>query len=514
MNKSSLAPLLFSMLILPLVFGGCSTGTPPLFTALDTPHVHIWDKKTHPFTGAAVIDVDGDGQFEVFLGGGQGQDDLLLDYQEGQLIDIIQGTGLSSKFATYGVRAMDLNQDRKTDLVLAREDGIHLYLNPSKGKAFEYRKIPVDLPHQSVPFDVAVGDIDRDGDADLYISTFVGFPFFKSATFNDPDHAKTNRLLLNTGDFNFKDITESSGTRRKNNSFCAAFVDLDQDGWQDLVVAQNTGEVEIFKNLRDTSFQSIPTHSGYGFWMGVGMGDVDSDGDTDLFFPNVGTSIPEFLTRGDIREDQPHTHDWLLLENQGNFKFKRATDQWIPKGEGFAWGGVFEDMDLDGHLDLFVAQNYIKWPFHKIFRLSGRAYAQAPKGQLPRFKPAPDWGLSNKYFGQSSLIVDLDGDGRQDDLWINMDGPLKAFINSSKAPFITLVLPDDLATLGTRVYLVTPFGKTYTRQVVDGSGYLTDQTPEITFGASQGALELVIEFPDGRKQIIPNPKVNTRIFLP
>ncbi|MCG8533065.1 MAG: CRTAC1 family protein, partial [Desulfovibrionales bacterium] len=180
--------------------------------------------------------------------------------------------------------------------------------------------------------------------------------------------------------------------------------------------------------------------------------------------------------------------------------------------EGFAWGGVFEDMDLDGNLDLFVAQNYIKWPFHKFFRLPGRAYAQ--KDGEPAFENAPQWGLSNKYFGQSSLVVDLDGDGRQDFLWINMDGPLRAFINNSKAPFITLVLPDDLATLGTRVHLVTPSGKTYTRQVVDAAGYLTDQTPEITFGAGQGVEKLVVDFPDGTRQIIPRPPINTRIHLP
>ncbi len=83
--------------------------------------------------------------------------------------------------------------------------------------------------------------------ADWYISVFVDFPSFRSATYNDPTHAKENRMLLNNGDLTFTDITESSGAASKQNTFLSVFADLDADGWQDLVVAQNTGEVEIFR---------------------------------------------------------------------------------------------------------------------------------------------------------------------------------------------------------------------------------------------------------------------------
>ncbi len=507
--------ILLALVTLPGCFESASRAKAP-FTPIPGDFVHQWNTDTHPFPGAAVIDVDGDGTFEVFVGGGHSQADFLLRYEDGALVNIIHGTGLSSPAATYGVRAIDLNRDGRTDLVTARNNGVMIYLNQGPGKAFKPLPVPVDLPVESVPFDVAVGDIDKDGDADFYISTFVTFPSFKSATFNDPNHAKTNRLLLNTGDFVFKDITENSGTASLNNTFFSVFMDLDLDGRQDLVVAQNTGEVEIFRNLGNLRFQSIPTRSGYGFWMGLGIGDMDNDGDQDLFFPNVGTSIPEFLTKGDIREGQRHTHDWLILENQGNFKFKDVTTDWLPQGEGFAWGGVFEDLDLDGRLDLFVAQNYIKWPFHKIFRLAGRAFIQKADGGGRGFQPAPELGLENKYFGQSSLIVDLDRDGRQDFIWINMDGPIRAFLNTSDASFITLVMPDDLDILGTRVHVVSQGGKSYTRQVVSGQGYMTDQTPELTFGLGRQnkVTSVVVEYPDGEVVTIENPRVNSRIQLP
>ncbi|HYQ72823.1 MAG TPA: VCBS repeat-containing protein, partial [Gammaproteobacteria bacterium] len=377
---------------------------------------HEWDKVTHPFTGAAVIDIDGDGRFEIFVGGGEGQDDVLLGYRNGRLVNIENGNGLSSQAATYGSTAIDMDADGDTDLIVARNDGVYLYLN-NDGR-FTGRRIAIVLPKHSVPFNVAISDIDHDGDGDLYVSVFIDFPSFRSATFNDPAHARTNRLLLNNGDLTFTDITTLSGAAGKQNTFFSVFVDLDADGWQDLVVAQNTGEVEIFRNMKDRTFQPVATQSGYGFWMGLAAGDIDRDGDQDLFFTNVGTSIPAFLTMGDIRDDQRHTHEWLLLRNDGDFHFTDVTEAYRLTGEGFAWGAVFEDLDQDGQLDLFVAQNYIKWPLHKIFKLSGRTYLQRTENGLSTFRHAASLEMENAYFGQSPLIVDIDADGRQDLVWL------------------------------------------------------------------------------------------------
>lgn len=500
-----------------VLLGGCASQTDRFasspFTPVPVEFTHAWKQGTHPFTGAAVIDIDGDGKFEIFVGGGEGQPDVLLSYRNGQLVNIENGTGLSSNTATYGVTAIDMDADGDTDLIVARNDGVYLYLN-DKGRFLE-KRIPVDLPVNSVPFSVAVADIDHDGDGDLYISVFVDFPTFRSATFNDPSHAKTNRMLLNNGDLTFTDITASSGTAGKQNTFTSVFVDLDGDGWQDLVVAQNTGEVEIFRNMKDRTFQPVATNSGYGFWMGVAVGDFDNDGDPDLFFPNVGTSIPTFLTKGDIHDDQRHTHEWLLLRNDGNFQFTDVTGEYHITGEGFAWGPVFEDLNLDGQLDLFVAQNYIKWPTHKLFKLSGRAYLQGIENGARAFKNAPSLSMENKYFGQSPLIVDIDNDGRQDFIWINMDGPVRAFLNTSSGNFITMVVPDTVAALGTRISIETDRGRSYTRDVISGVGMLTDQTPELSFGLGEfeQMLRVTILHPNGQTEVIPMPAINSKMAV-
>ena len=507
-----------NLILCTILLGGCAGQAANLtslerFKPVPVEFTHLWDEMTHPFSGAAVIDLDGDGKLEIFIGGGQGQRDALLSYRDGRLVNIENGTGLSNNAATHGATAIDMDADGDTDLIVARNDGVYLYLN--EGERFQEKRIAVDLPANSVPFSVAVSDIDHDGDGDLYISIFVDFPSFRSATFNDPTHAKTNRLLLNNGDLTFTDITDSSGTAGKQNSFLSVFVDLDSDGWQDLVVAQNTGEIEIFRNMMNRTFQSVATKSGYGFWMGLAIGDIDNDGDQDLFFSNAGTSIPTFLTRGDIRDDQRHTHEWLMLRNDGGFRFADVTEAYRLTGEGFAWGAVFEDLNLDGQLDLLVAQNYIKWPIHKFFKLSGRIYLNRAENRGRAFQHAPALGIENEHFGQSPLIVDIDGDGRPDLLWVNMNGPVRAFLNTAPGNYVTIVVPDTVAALGTRISIETDKGKSYTRDVIAGVGMLTDHGSEFTFGLGdvERVLRVIIQRPNGQTEVIPAPPINKKTLI-
>jgi len=493
---------------LTLLAASVAASASPLFEEVEIGFRHHWVKSAHPFVGAAAIDVDGDGRFEIFVGGGDGQPDALFRYGDGAFTDEIEGTGLSSPAATYGAKAIDIDADGDTDMVIARNDGVSLYSNDGTGR-FSRKPIPVALPPESVPLDVAIADIDRDGDADLYVSAFVAFPSFMSATFNRPGHAKMNRLLRNRGDDTFEDVTDEMGVAGAANSFCAVFTDLDQDGWQDLVVAQNTWQVEIFRNLAGERFEPVPVQTGYGFWMGIGVGDFDADGDQDLYFPNVGTSIPRFLTRGDIRDDQPHTHDWALLRNDGDMHFTNVTKSAGLAGEGFAWGGVFEDVDLDGRLDLFVAQNYIKWPPHRLFKLHGRTYLRDASGG---FRDARELGLDNPNFGQSSLFVDFDGDGYQDYLWTNMDGPLRAFRRMPGGDHITVELADNVENLGARIRLVTTRGESLVREVVEGEGFMTDQSPERSFAVpAEGIEAVVVTWPDGHVERVSAPAPNGRV---
>jgi hypothetical protein len=480
----------------------------PRFEEVAVDFAHRWDRKTsHHLTGAAVLDLDGDGREEIFVGGGAGQPDALLALEGGRLVDRIGDTGLSSLDATYGSCAIDLDGDADIDLVVARNDGLYLYVNDA-GR-FRAERLPVALPQNSVPLAVAASDIEHDGDADLYISVFVDFPHFVPATFNVPDHAKQNRLLRNDGGLRFTDVT-TPASASKQNTFTSLFVDLDGDRYQDLVVAQNTGQVEILRNTRDGGFAAVPLASGYGFWMGVAAGDVDADGDQDLAFTNVGESFPEFLARGDLHDDQPYAGGWLMLRNDGDFRFEDVTRQAGLEGLGFAWGAVFEDMNLDGRLDLLASQNYVKWPVHRLFKFPGKLLLGT--GQGLDFRPAA--GAENPAYSNSPVIADLDGDARPDLFWLNNDGPSRAYLNRSAGNAIAVSLPDSVAALGARVR-VEGAAAGYTREVASASGLGSDQTAELVFGlgAATRAERLVVSWPDGRTTVLEDPPANRRIRI-
>lgn len=478
----------------------------PNLVPIAVPFTHRWAKATsHPLLAAAAIDVDGDGRDEVFLGGSDGQKDALLAWRNGRLVDIAGELGLGEPGATYGALSIDIDGDGNTDLVTVGNAGITLWIN--RRGWFERRPYGGTMPADAVPMAVTAGDFDRDGRVDLYVSMFVAPAKFRSPVFNDPAHAKRNMLLRNEGGLAFSDVTDRV-TGGLQNTFVASFVDLDRDGWPDLVLAQNTGEVEILRNLKGR-FVRAGIRSGYGFWMGLAFGDIDGDGDPDIFLSNIGNSIPAWLVKGDRRDDQRPANEWLLLRNDGNFSFADITADAGVAGYGFAWGAAFADVNLDGVLDLLVAQNYVKWPVHRLFKLPGKLLLGAA-GPSPKFYTAR--AGANAGYGHVPLLADLDGDGRNDIVWANMDGPARAYLNRSEGRFVAVRLPDAPESIGARIRLEGVRAPVHTH--IAGEGLTSDHTTQFTIGVPKegpAPSAIVVEWPDGKVTRIENPKLNERI---
>jgi len=299
-------------------------------------------------------------------------------------------------------------------------------------------------------------------------------------------------------------------TAGRQNTFTASFVDLDRDGWPDLVLAQNTGEVEILRYGGDSKFARPDFHSGYDFWMGLAFGDVDRDGGLDIFLSNIGNSIPALLVKGDRRDDQKPANEWLPLRNDGGFRFTDITAAAGVGGFGFGWGGVFEDVNLDGAPDLLVAENYVKWSVHRLFKLPGKLLLGDP-GTGAKFYTSD--AASNAAYGHVPLIADVDGDGRNDIVWANMDGAARAYLNRTDGRFVSVRLADSPASIGARIRLA---GVPAPVQVfIAGEGLTSDRTTQFTFGLAKDGpapAAQVVEWADGQVTRIPAPPENKTIF--
>jgi hypothetical protein len=245
--------------------------------------------------------------------------------------------------------------------------------------------------------------------------------------------------------------------------------------------------------------------------MGLAFGDIDRDGDLDIFLSNIGNSIPWLLSKGDRTDDQRPAREWLLLRNGGGFRFTDITLEAGVTGFGFAWGGVFEDVNLDGVLDLVVAQNYVKWPVHNLFKLPGKLLLGENDKSIKFFTSKVG---ANASFGHTPLIADLDGDGRNDIVWANMDGPARAYLNKTEARFISARLPDTPQSIGARIRLDGVVASVHT--LVSGEGLTSDRTTQFTLGLPRGRptpAALIVDWADGKVTRIEAPKLNQQILV-
>jgi len=483
--------------------------TEPSLVLQDSPFVHRWSKDTsHPLLAAAAIDIDLDGRDEVFLGGSDGQADALLSWRDGQLEDIAPRLGLGDETATYGALSLDFNTDGNIDLLTAGKAGLVLWIN--QGTRFVPQTIAANYPEGAVPLAVTAADYDRDGILDLYVSLFINAKDMRSPVFNEPAHAKANLLLKGIGENEFVDATDAV-TAGLQNTFTASFVDLDNDQWPDLVLAQNTGEVEILHNRQDGKFKRVDLPTGFGFWMGLGFGDLHATGNLDVFLSNSGNSIPALFTKGDLRDDQRAESEWLLLRNKGEMRFENIGAAAGLTGFGFGWGGLFEDVNLDGVLDLLVAENYVKWPVHKLFKLPGKLLLGGSV-EKPAFYTSS--AAENKAYGHVPLIADVDGDGRNDIVWANMNGPARVYLNRTPGQFLAVRLPDSPASIGARIRLEGINAPV--QVIVAGEGLTSDRTMLRVFGFPADApmpSALLIDWPDGRSTRIEAPPIGEVISI-
>ncbi len=232
---------------------------------------------------------------------------------------------------------------------------------------------------------VSTADYDRDGWYDLL---FTGGHQF--------------RLYRNLGDQSFEDVTVQSGLPGDMSGVnTALFADLDNDGYQDLFLVRFTGPSLVYRNLGDGTFEdrSPPAGVSPGLAPVAAAADYDNDGDLDIYLgryldPRVKLPATIFYTRNGEGNS--------LLRNDGNFSFTDVTEEAGVREGGLTLGVAWADYDEDGHMDLYVANDFGR---NALFRNLGNGTFE----DVSLATQTVDIG-----YGMSADWGDVNGDGHLD----------------------------------------------------------------------------------------------------
>jgi hypothetical protein len=482
--------------------------------------------------GAAVADVDDDGDLDVFLARVGLADRLLLNDGDGGFTDATEPAGLDTGAVEQGSSAaafVDVDADGDLDLVVtgASTAGTTLYLNDGDG-AFTDGTAGSgldDLPavpdgRQAQMHGITVADYDRDGRLDLLLTHWddvipaaLADP---SAEGIEPDEddsivcaradwlaergfpraadapANRGRLYRNEGDGRFRDVSAQVGLPFDEIlGFTGSFADIDDDGWDDLLITGDFCTSRVFRNVEGTRFEDITDAAGVGSdenGMGSVVADLNADGLPDWFVTSIGPidDAPAPLSLGGGFGSSGNR----AYLNQGDGTFVDATDQLGLRNGGWGWGAAVEDFGNDGRLGVVMTNGYS----------IGEDDDRSPGA--PAVDPLRFWllhddastevsaavGLDDTGLGRALVPFDMDRDGDLDLLVANFGGEPRLYRNDTPRRHWLTVQLDDPGTpgnpdgIGARVTVTPAGGEPITRWVIGGGSYESQVPTEVHVG--------------------------------
>ena len=331
--------------------------------------------------GVSVGDVDGDGLDDVYVSQPEGLPNRLFRNKgDGTFEDVTEAAGLAILDRTSQSLFADVDNDGDQDLILLTRTGPLLFLNDGNGRftrdpdAFHFKQ-----PLQGSLTSAAMADYDRDGFLDLYLCAygyFIGVSEDKAgppSPYHDALNGSPNVLLRNDGHGRFVDVTDEVGLDQNNDrfSFAPAWADYDEDGWPDLLVANDFGRKNLYHHEGIVNgrpyFKDVAASAGvedYGAGMSATFLDYDNDGHLDIYTGNMWTAAGQRVTsEPGFKPDAPaetreiyrrHTRGNSLFRNQGNGTFADVTLQAGAEFGRWAWSSDAFDFDNDGWEDLYI----------------------------------------------------------------------------------------------------------------------------------------------------------------
>ncbi len=323
------------------------------------------------YHGAAAGDINGDGFVDV-VATGISNNYVYLNRGDGTFREVAWEVGFPA--TPHDVTApllVDYDNDGDLDIFLSSVGTQMLFRNEFTEKAelsFIDMSLEAGVALPAVGFSATAGDVNSDGWPDLYVTSYNRYGRVMPDSWHQATNGTANLLFINQRDGTFKESARAWGIRDERWSYAAQFVDLNNDGKQDLYVANDFGENALYFNLGDR-FEDRANSSGTldpGNGMGVSFGDYDNDGQLDLYVTNMSSTAGNRILGRLFPQSDPDTHllrkiaaGNSLFRGKSDGSFIDVTQEVGPFGAGWAWGGVFIDFDNNGWEDLYSANGFI-----------------------------------------------------------------------------------------------------------------------------------------------------------
>jgi hypothetical protein len=472
--------------------------------------------------GCAFIDYDADGYPDIVLVNGEDWPGhsksastlrLYHNNHDGSFTDVTRKAGLAVSMFGLGVAVGDYDNDGHDDLFITALGQSHLFHNNGIGTFTDVTKPAGMWGPNEFSTSAAWVDYDRDGKLDLVIANYVQWSekgdiyctldgSHKSYCTPESYKGTSARVWHNLGNGKFEDATQKSGlSDPTSKSLGVAILDYNQDGWPDILLANDTQPNKLYLNKQNGTFEEKAVSAGIAFsedgvaraGMGVDTGDYDRSGRPSLMITNFANQMIS------------------LYHNEGNGLF---VDE-APRSEvgrntlvTLGFGCFFFDYDNDGWPDILVADGHIE---NEIERVQKRvSYAEPPHlfrnlggGRFKEVTEQVGTAFANPKVARGAAYGDIDNDGILDVLLTTNGGRAWLFHNeggTNRSLRIKLVgTKSNRDGIGTVVRVASGNDKQW-QMLRSGSSYLSQSELVLTFGLGPAAKadSIEVHWPSGQ----------------